>query len=135
MEIDIQNLSFNFKTQNIFENTTVSFAEGKISFIMAPNGRGKTTLLKLILGSLHASQGLINNSAKNNDTYVLFDNLELYKNLTGMDNILFLQILDILNWQLKRELNGIFQKKDCQNGYQPILLVKGKDYHWLYGTY
>lgn len=97
MEIDIQNLSFNFKTQNIFENTTVSFAEGKISFIMAPNGRGKTTLLKLVLGSLHASQGLINNSAKNNDTYVLFDNLELYKNLTGMDNILFLQILDILN--------------------------------------
>ncbi|OAZ16668.1 hypothetical protein V425_06785 [Lactococcus lactis RTB018] len=79
MEIDIQNLSFNFKTQNIFENITVSFAEGKISFIMAPNGRGKTTLLKLILGSLHASQGLINNSAKNNDTYVLFDNLELYK--------------------------------------------------------
>ena len=91
MEIDIQNLSFNFKTQNIFENTTVSFAEGKIY------RTGKTTLLKLILGSLHASQGLINNSAKNNDTYVLFDNLELYKNLTGMDNILFLQILDILN--------------------------------------
>lgn len=50
---------------------------------------GRQTLLKLILGSLHASQGLINNSAKNNDTYVLFDNLELYKNLTGMDNILF----------------------------------------------
>lgn len=57
---------------------------------MAPNGRGKTTLLKLILGSLNANQGLINNPAKNNDTYVLFDNLELYKNLTGMDNILFL---------------------------------------------
>lgn len=50
---------------------------------------GRQQLLKLILGSLHASQGLINNSAKNNDTYVLFDNLELYKNLTGMDNILF----------------------------------------------
>ena len=50
---------------------------------------GRQTLLKLILGGLNASQGLINNSAKNNDTYVLFDNLELYKNLTGMDNILF----------------------------------------------
>lgn len=46
MEIDIQNLSFNFKTQNIFENTTVSFTEGKISFIMAPNGRGKTTTIE-----------------------------------------------------------------------------------------
>ena len=59
MEIDIQNLSFNFKTQNIFENTTVSFAEGKISFIMAPNGRGKTTLLKLILGSLQDRKSVV----------------------------------------------------------------------------
>lgn len=30
MAIDIQNLSFNFKTQNIFENTTVSFTEEKV---------------------------------------------------------------------------------------------------------
>ncbi|WP_286012780.1 hypothetical protein [Lactococcus lactis] len=41
MEIDIQNLSFNFKTQNIFENTTVSFAEGKISLLWHQTVEGR----------------------------------------------------------------------------------------------
>lgn len=87
---------------------------------------GRQTLLKLILGSLHASQGLINNSAKNNDTYVLFDNLELYKNLTGMDNILFFTNFRYSKLTIKKRAQRYLSEERLSKRVSTYSLGEGK---------
>ncbi len=41
----------------LFRHCTLSLAKGEVLAILAPNGRGKTTLLKILLGALHPTEG------------------------------------------------------------------------------
>jgi len=48
--IEIKNLSFSYDKQKILENINLSVKEKDFLAIIGPNGGGKSTLLKLILG-------------------------------------------------------------------------------------
>lgn len=48
--IDIKNLSFSYDKQQVLENINLSIDEKDFLAIIGPNGGGKSTLLKLILG-------------------------------------------------------------------------------------
>jgi iron complex transport system ATP-binding protein len=41
----------------VFQNYAASVAKGSIFAVLGPNGRGKTTLLKLLLGALKPTAG------------------------------------------------------------------------------
>lgn len=48
--IELKNLSFQYRDTSILKDITLSFERGGFYILMGPNGGGKTTLLKLIMG-------------------------------------------------------------------------------------
>jgi zinc transport system ATP-binding protein len=61
METDIRlnNVSFAYRHQPILENVTLSIPHREFASVVGPNGGGKTTLLKLLLGLIHPDEGSI----------------------------------------------------------------------------
>lgn len=57
--IDIKNVSFAYDKQMILENISLSVEEKDFLAIIGPNGGGKSTLLKLILGIIKPKSGSI----------------------------------------------------------------------------
>lgn len=58
-DIILENISFAYKQSNILEDVTLFIHKGEFASIVGPNGGGKTTLLKLILGLLKPDKGKI----------------------------------------------------------------------------
>lgn len=53
MELQLQNLVLGFKNKpNVIHDISLTMTSGSIVGIVAPNGTGKTTLLRLILNDL-----------------------------------------------------------------------------------
>jgi len=57
--IEIDNLSFSYKNNPVLTQVTMKVFPGEFIGIIGPNGGGKTTLLKLIMGFLKPTQGKI----------------------------------------------------------------------------
>jgi zinc transport system ATP-binding protein len=64
MAIHVNNLSFSFDAQTILKDVSFSVSKGEFVGIIGPNGGGKTTLLKLLMGFLKPSSGKISISGK-----------------------------------------------------------------------
>lgn len=62
--INIENLSFKYKANYILEDINLSVNSDDFLVIIGPNGGGKSTLLKLILGLLKVQKGKIENRLK-----------------------------------------------------------------------
>ena len=58
-DIEINNLSFSYDAVPVLENVNLTVEHGEFATIIGPNGGGKTTLLKLILGLLKPMHGSI----------------------------------------------------------------------------
>jgi zinc transport system ATP-binding protein len=58
--IEIKNVSFSYGKEVVLENINLNIHKGDYLGIIGPNGGGKTTLLKLILGLLKPQIGTIN---------------------------------------------------------------------------
>jgi zinc transport system ATP-binding protein len=57
--IDIQNLNFSYNGQSVLVNVNFSLRAGDFMVMIGPNGGGKTTLIKLMLGLLKADTGTV----------------------------------------------------------------------------
>jgi zinc transport system ATP-binding protein len=57
--IDIQNLNFSYNGQSVLANVNFSLRAGDFMVMIGPNGGGKTTLIKLMLGLLKADTGTV----------------------------------------------------------------------------
>ncbi|MEI6242234.1 MAG: ATP-binding cassette domain-containing protein [Chlamydiota bacterium] len=57
--IEVKNLYFSYDTASILENVSFKIPEGSFIGVIGPNGGGKTTLLKLLLGFLPKEKGFI----------------------------------------------------------------------------
>ena len=57
--IDIQNLHFSYNGQPVLIDVNLSVQSGDFIVMIGPNGGGKTTLIKLMLGLLEADSGTI----------------------------------------------------------------------------
>ena len=58
-EIILENICFAYKQRNILENVNLEIQKGEFASIVGPNGGGKTTLLKLLLGFYAPTRGEI----------------------------------------------------------------------------
>jgi len=63
--VEIKNLYFKYQNEWVLENINLSLKEKEFLAIIGPNGGGKTTLLKLILGFLKPNKGEIKIYGKN----------------------------------------------------------------------
>lgn len=59
MPIEIENLFFSYDNLNILQKVNLQVANGEFVGVMGPNGGGKTTLLKLIMGFLKPGRGKV----------------------------------------------------------------------------
>ena len=57
--ISCKNLQFSYKTRQIINDISLQFDEGHLYGILGPNGCGKTTLLKLLIGILKQNYGQV----------------------------------------------------------------------------
>jgi phospholipid/cholesterol/gamma-HCH transport system ATP-binding protein len=57
--VELRDVHYSVGGRAIFKGLTISIPRGKITAIMGPSGTGKTTLLRLITGQIHASQGAV----------------------------------------------------------------------------
>ncbi len=57
--IDIQNITVNLKGREVLSNITLSLDEGRFLGIVGPNGGGKTTFLRAVLGLIAPTSGRI----------------------------------------------------------------------------
>jgi len=55
--LEIRNLRAGYGAINVLWDVNLSFAEGQLTTIVGPNGPGKSTLLKTIMGLGPTSQG------------------------------------------------------------------------------
>ncbi|MBD3273273.1 ATP-binding cassette domain-containing protein, partial [Candidatus Dependentiae bacterium] len=55
--LDVRNLSKSFDDKKIFENVSFNIQRGEKVAIVAPNGKGKSTLLNIIMGKLKKDNG------------------------------------------------------------------------------
>ena len=59
MIIEVKDISFAYQNRKILENVNFSIKKGEFIGIFGPNGGGKTTLLKLLMGFLRPNSGSI----------------------------------------------------------------------------
>ena len=81
----IERLSFSFEQKVIFDNLNLEFADGSITALMAPSGKGKSTLLRLIAGLLKPQCGTIDTHGKS--IGIMFQEPRLFGQLTALQNI------------------------------------------------
>ena len=87
--IKVENISFSYdKEKIIIDNFSYHFEKGKSYVITGENGKGKTTLIKLLLGLLKPNKGYIECNIDNVVAYVP-DYNGLYENLSVIDNVRF----------------------------------------------
>ena len=59
MKIEVKNLSKSFKENQILDNVSITFSEGKIYGLAGRNGSGKSVFLKIITGLYAKDAGTI----------------------------------------------------------------------------
>jgi zinc transport system ATP-binding protein len=64
MHIELKDLFFSYDYVNVLQNVNVQIQKGEFIGIMGPNGGGKTTLIKLIMGFLSPTSGKVRISGK-----------------------------------------------------------------------
>lgn len=88
--IKISNLNFAYDKTDVLQNINLSIEEGDFLAIIGPNGGGKSTLLKLILGLLEIKSGEIKIEGNITDIgYVPQNtNLNIYFPITALEVVL-----------------------------------------------
>ncbi len=72
----VKNLCFTYGKNVVFENLSLECKSGEICAILAPNGTGKTTLFKILLGVLKSQAKITLNTQK---ASINLDNLSAHK--------------------------------------------------------
>ena len=57
--LKLENISFSYQNNHLLESINLSISVGEFTCLIGPNGIGKSTLLKLIMGELKPAKGKI----------------------------------------------------------------------------
>ncbi|WP_368489019.1 ABC transporter ATP-binding protein [Clostridium sp. BJN0013] len=101
--LKIENVSKNINNKKIINNISLNVKEGEICGLLGPNGSGKTTIIKMIVGLLTPDSGNIyvcsNTIKKERKKYIsnigtIVETPEMYTYLSGIENLRQLARLD-----------------------------------------
>lgn len=108
--IECINISKVYGKNTIIKDSSFNIKSNKISFLMGPNGHGKTTLIKCMM-DMEDYEGdfLFNNKSIDNvrkEMLVIWDDCPFYPNLSGLKNLLLFSE----NKKSKHQINEIALK-------------------------
>ena len=63
--LKLENISFSYQNNHLLESINLSISVGEFTCLIGPNGIGKSTLLKLIMGELKPAKGKIHFDSEN----------------------------------------------------------------------
>ncbi|MDQ0175964.1 ATP-binding cassette domain-containing protein [Bacillus chungangensis] len=125
--IECKNISKKYGENVIIKNSSFDIQNNKISFLMGPNGHGKTTLIKCMMGMEQFQGDFLFSGEKINsvrkEILVLWDDCPFYTNLTGFKNLMIFSE----NKKPKKEIKEIASK------FLGSDLLKNKVKHYSYG--
>lgn len=120
MDIMVNNLCKTYQNLTVLEDLTFRLPQGAVTSLMAPSGKGNTTLLRILLGLETPDSGTIEGLEGKRRSAVLQED-RLCKNLTAISNIRLtspsLKTSEILS---AMETVGL---RDC--GYKPARELSG----------
>ena len=85
--IKVEEISFSYQDKLIFDRFSMYIDQGERICLMAPSGRGKTTLLRLLTGHLQPDTGRIS-GMENVNISMVFQEDRLCENYTVCENIM-----------------------------------------------
>lgn len=88
MDIEIKNLSKAFGEKIIFKDFTLTLQDGGLYGLTAPSGRGKTTLLRLLMGLLPPDAGTVTQGVRYS---AVFQTDRLLPLKSPVDQLLFIR--------------------------------------------
>ena len=97
--IEVNNISFSYSHKDVLKDVSLSVKEGEILGILGPNGGGKSSLLKLIIGELKPASGSIELSSKN---------ISYIPQETDYNQSFPLKVSEILSFYSKEEVDELF---------------------------
>lgn len=125
--IECKNISKRYGKNDIMKNSSFDIKDNKISFLMGPNGHGKTTLIKCMMSMEQFQGDFLFDGEKINSVrrkiLVLWDDCPFYTNLTGLENL----ILFAENKKKKRQI------KEIASRFLSFELLCDKVKHYSYG--
>lgn len=124
--IKIEDLSFGYKEQPVFEGINCQLETGKIVSLLGQNGEGKTTLFKLLTGFLRPSSGKcsVNNFNIHTDAESVFEDLYFVPDTVELPNLKIRQYAELYgkfyphfsmkDFKQNLHLFNIEEEQDCQ---------------------
>lgn len=85
--IKINNLTKSYGKNIIFKDVSISLEDNTIYFLLGKNGSGKTTFIKCLLDLDHYKGNINYIQATKKKVFVIYDDIPLFENLNGYDNI------------------------------------------------
>ncbi|MBN2479417.1 MAG: ABC-F family ATP-binding cassette domain-containing protein [Parachlamydiales bacterium] len=84
--ITLENISIKFGSRVLFENVNITFNEGNRYGLTGPNGCGKSTLMKIIMGMEDPLEGRVSKPKK---IGFLKQNIEDFKDIKVIDSVIY----------------------------------------------
>jgi zinc transport system ATP-binding protein len=111
----IDELCFSYSGKEVLHNINLSVHQGDFVAIIGPNGGGKTTLIKLVLGLLKPTRGSIkikNQSPRSNDTAIGYVPQQIDHNLSFPATALDIVLMGKHNPRKRSLFRGIQQDRE-----------------------
>ncbi len=116
--IDVENLSFKYDNKElILQNVDFSIYKNQFITIVGPNGGGKSTLLKLLIGLISPTKGKIKVKSKN---------IGYIPQYSIFDTSFPVTVKDIILMGVVKKI-GFYNKRDYQNLKRVLQIVKMED--------
>jgi ABC-2 type transport system ATP-binding protein len=124
--VDVENLAFSYGPVRAIDGITLSVARGQMFGLIGPDGAGKTTTLRLVLGLLKPSGGAVrtcgceplrDHTALASRVGYLSQRFSLYGDLTIDENVAFFaEVHGVRGWQPRRdELLAMLRLKEFRH--------------------
>ncbi len=121
MKLQIDHLSKHFGDLTVFDQLSLTMESGNIYCLMAPSGKGKTTLFRILMGFEHADSGQITglNHAR---ISAVFQEDRLCEAFTPLDNVYMAAAPAFTKAQIRKELLALLPE-DALN--RPVCTLSG----------
>ena len=126
--IEVSNLSFSYDKQKVLDNINFKIEKGDFLTIIGPNGGGKSTLLKLILGINPLQEGEIKINGNNHLNEI--PNIGYVPQNTNINITFPITVLEVVMMgqnSLKKRMFG-YKKEEKQRAYESLCRVNMEEF-------